>query len=457
MAGSEMYPRFADSVRLAKREENHLMFEVGGSGKVELRARSAGLADAMTGLIEGGKSESELAEMAGQTGGMEDAARFYLFLESFKKRQLVGYDWRFGGTVHAFLEPVAPDFKLSDVPLPVDADLTLSRFAYARQDDGRFVLESPDAPCRIELKTPWAVSWLGRLAVANPVDDDGFSAFSELLWRAGFAQETDREESNDRTTWEFHDRLLHTQSREGFSGRPLGGTYRFQDRFPPPPALKPPMSTDQIALEKPDMDQLAGQGESLSSVMERRRSVREFDDKTPVDLTQLSKILYRVARVREVIQNPVQEGMFRPFPSGGAIHELEFYLAVRTCDGLDRGLYHYQGNEHALYCLPAAEGDVDALIRDAAMAMGQPDNPPQCLVILASRLPRLAWKYEGIAYRLTLMNAGVIIQSLYLVATEMGVACSAIGTGNSSTFAAATGLDPLKETSVGEFALGSRA
>ena len=118
--------------------------------------------------------------------------------------------------------------------------------------------------------------------------------------------------------------------------------------------------------------------------MERRRSVREFDDKTPIDLTQLSKILYRVARVREVIQNPTQEVMFRPFPSGGAIHELEFYLAVRTCDGLDKGLYHYRGNEHALSCLPAAEGDVDAFIRDAAMAMAQPDQPPQCLVILAS-------------------------------------------------------------------------
>ena len=133
MAGSEMYPRFADSVQLAKREGNHLTFEVGGSGKVELRARSAGLADVMAGLIEGGKSESELAEMAGRTGGMEDTARFYLFLQSFKKRRLVGYDWRFGGTVHAFLNPVRPDFKLSDAPFPVDADLTLSGFACARQ------------------------------------------------------------------------------------------------------------------------------------------------------------------------------------------------------------------------------------------------------------------------------------------------------------------------------------
>jgi hypothetical protein len=74
--------------------------------------------------------------------------------------------------------------------------------------------------------------------------------------------------------------------------------------------------------------------------------------------------------------------------------------------------------------------------------MGQPESPPQCVVLLASRLPRLAWKYQAIAYRITLMNAGVIFQTLYLVATAMNLACSALGNGNSVSFARATGLDP---------------
>ena len=51
---------------------------------------------------------------------------------------------------------------------------------------------------------------------------------------------------------------------------------------------------------------------------------------------------------------------------------------------------------------------------------------------------------------------GAAIQSLYLLATEMGLACSAIGGGDSGLFAAATALDPLVETSVAEFAVGSR-
>jgi thiazoline dehydrogenase / protease len=37
----------------------------------------------------------------------------------------------------------------------------------------------------------------------------------------------------------------------------------------------------------------------------------------------------------------------------------------------------------------------------------------------------------------------------------MGLAPCALGSGDSSTFARATGLDPIVESSVGEFMLGS--
>ena len=60
---------------------------------------------------------------------------------------------------------------------------------------------------------------------------------------------------------------------------------------------------------------------------------------------------------------------------------------------------------------------------------------------LASRLPRLAWKYEGIAYRLGLLNAGVVIELMYLVATDMKLAPCANGSGDSRPFETATGLD----------------
>ena len=38
----------------------------------------------------------------------------------------------------------------------------------------------------------------------------------------------------------------------------------------------------------------------------------------------------------------------RPYPSAGSSYELELYLTVANCEGLDRGFYHYDADRHAL-------------------------------------------------------------------------------------------------------------
>ena len=56
-----------------------------------------------------------------------------------------------------------------------------------------------------------------------------------------------------------------------------------------------------------------------------------------------------------------------------------------------------------------------------------------------------------------LQKARALYQTLYLVATDMGLAPCAMGGGDSELFAEASGLDSLVEAAVGEFALGTRA
>ncbi|MFN8625359.1 MAG: hypothetical protein U0587_05185 [Candidatus Binatia bacterium] len=51
---------------------------------------------------------------------------------------------------------------------------------------------------------------------------------------------------------------------------------------------------------------------------------------------------------------------------------------------------------------------------------------------------------------------GVLYQTMYLVATAMGLAPCAAGCGNADLFARAAGVDYYAETSVGEFLLGSK-
>ena len=107
--------------------------------------------------------------------------------------------------------------------------------------------------------------------------------------------------------------------------------------------------------------------------------------------------------------------------------------------------------------LPESETYARMMLDFCAQAWGQPGQLPQAMVVVSSRMPRLARKYEGIAYRLSLLDAGVALQTLHLVAAELGLVGAAAGTGDPRLFAAATGNTTWEETSIAEFGFGRPA
>jgi SagB-type dehydrogenase family enzyme len=123
---------------------------------------------------------------------------------------------------------------------------------------------------------------------------------------------------------------------------------------------------------------------------------------------------------------------------------------------LEPGLYHYDPSRHQLTRLCGRTADVRKLLRDAAASAALAEDTLQVLLILAARFPRVTWKYESIAYALTLKHVGVLFQTMYLAATAMGLAPCALGGGDADLFARAAGTDYRAETSVGEFLLGSQ-
>lgn len=84
-------------------------------------------------------------------------------------------------------------------------------------------------------------------------------------------------------------------------------------------------------------------------------------------------------------------------------------------------------------------------------------NTPQILITVAARFGRVSWKYSSIAYALILKDVGVLIQTFYLMAADMGLGGCAIGTVNIGLFAKMTGIDFHVEGPVGQFAIGRGA
>lgn len=377
------------------------------------------------------------------------------------------------GGVLATLLPISPYFRHTWVTIQRDRCYRLSRFAYLRrEEDGYSYLESPLSHARLRLERALAASLvylLGRaitpdeLARTVPEEErEHMTGLLALLLMGNFASlatsagQASIECGEAAVQWEFHDLVFHSRSRIGRHDNEVGGTYRFLSRLPPLPAVKQTNWPASVTLFQPDIQQLRQTDPSLTTVLEERRSIREYGER-PLTVAQLGEFLSRVARVRE-ISTGGETGDYtrRPYPGAGASYELEMYLTVEQCEGLAPGFYWYNPLDHTLALVHPVDQRTRQQLFDANQAMGG-QGRPQVLITLAARFQRVSWKYQGLAYSLILKDVGVMYATMYLVATAMQLAPCALGAGDSDLFSQLCGTDYLAETSVGEFMLGSRA
>ncbi|MEM1183100.1 MAG: SagB family peptide dehydrogenase, partial [Acidobacteriota bacterium] len=192
-------------------------------------------------------------------------------------------------------------------------------------------------------------------------------------------------------------------------------------------------------------------GLSLTEALESRRSLYST---APLSLDQLGEFLYRTSRITGTLDAGSETLLRRPYPSGGGFHSLEAYIVATRCKGLEPGMYHYRPLEHGLVSIASPGPRVEKLLEEARIGTGRLDRAPSVLIVLAARFRRVSRKYRGLVYSLILKEVGAAFQTFYLVATEMGLAPCAIGTGNSEAFCQAAGVEFFQESSVGEFILG---
>ena len=84
--------------------------------------------------------------------------------------------------------------------------------------------------------------------------------------------------------------------------------------------------------------------------------------------------------------------------------------------------------------IPGIRYDTTAALIGAALLLGILNAFVRpVLLILGARFQRVSWKYASIAYSLTLKHVGVLYQTMYLVATAMGLAPCGVGCGVFST------------------------
>jgi putative peptide maturation dehydrogenase len=211
---------------------------------------------------------------------------------------------------------------------------------------------------------------------------------------------------------------------------------------PPDPfhALAEPLAVQELPLVR-------GRGE-LYDTLGRRKTTRGFDRGQRMAVDELAIVLYEVWGCHGTA--PVLGDIFclkRTSPSGGSMHPIEVYPLVTGVDGVEPGVYHYNGRDHALELIERL-GEDDAVALAADFTCGQNYfGSAHVSFVMTARFPRNYWKYpaQQKAYPVVLMDAAHLSQTHYLVATELGLGAYVTVAVNARDIEARLGLDGVTE------------
>jgi SagB-type dehydrogenase family enzyme len=214
---------------------------------------------------------------------------------------------------------------------------------------------------------------------------------------------------------------------------PVLKTYPEAERFPLPGEILP--------LAQP-----------LDRVIRARASRRDYGGE--LTLEQLGTLLHYSYGIRNRIRAySTRDFPVRFIPTSGGLQSAELYLVVNSVGGLRKGLYHYAAGAHELELIN--EGNMRRVM--VAFCSDQEWVHQSSVVFVATSVrERLEWKYGTRCYRYMHLDVGFLGQTLYLVATALGLRMLAVAGFNEDAVDSLIGIDGRSEFSVLTFPLGVR-
>jgi len=126
----------------------------------------------------------------------------------------------------------------------------------------------------------------------------------------------------------------------------------------------------------------------------------------------------------------------RLFPAAGGIYSFGFTIVVNTCSALVSGAYRVSQSEDSgsihFRELSNADRECAEVLSECAVAWGLPECKPQAVVLISLDGRALVRKYGAAAYRLALLDAGAILNTMELACEVMRLNGCALGLSSSS-------------------------
>jgi SagB-type dehydrogenase family enzyme len=204
---------------------------------------------------------------------------------------------------------------------------------------------------------------------------------------------------------EFQSETKHTR-------RNLGGYLDWANK---PSTYKKYPTVKKIKLSK----EFPSNSLPIVDVLRKRRSIRSFSSNS-LSLDELSFLLWAATGV----QRKEHGYEFRTAPSAGALYPVETYVVINNVKSLEKGLYHYDIENHVLEELKL--GDFGCELAEAALGQKMLATSP-VVFIWTGIFARSKWKYRQRAYRYVYLDAGIVGENLALAATAIGLGSCQVG------------------------------
>jgi len=216
----------------------------------------------------------------------------------------------------------------------------------------------------------------------------------------------------------------------------------------PQPPLALPAEDDKPIHDLPDPRGIKVNPVDLSHAINSRVSVRAYSEE-PLSLDELSYVLWSTQGVKEVTKRPAT---LRTVPSAGARHCFETFILVNRVDGLKPGLYRFLAIEHKLQEIDMSD-DVAERVTQGCFGQRFVLNSAITLILTAVRY-RMMWRYTERGYRYMHIDAGHVMQNLYLCGEAIDSGVCAIAAFYDDQINGTLGVDGEEQFTVYVGALG---
>ena len=192
---------------------------------------------------------------------------------------------------------------------------------------------------------------------------------------------------------------------------------------------------------------------SLEQVVRARAARRDYVDRTVASDVFSTFLHWSCGIKRYGPAYNTGEFPVRFTPSGGGLQPWEIYIVVNNVERLDQGLYHYRAQDHSLELMQRGQ----MRSKMVELAFGVEFLHHASYVCIITCIPeRFYWKYGVRGYRTAHIDAGVLVQSMWYVATALRLRSLPISGFSDDGVDEFLGLDPRNEFSMILFVVGAR-